>query len=309
MSVLLLTHRACLHHDPGPHHPECADRLRSVLKALDAGEFTDLIRGEAPLATTEQLSRVHPENYVSAILAIRPEPDEHVALDGDTVMSWGSAEAALRAAGAAVAAVDAVMTGEVLRAFCATRPPGHHCEPARPMGFCLFSNAVVAARHAQAAHGAARVAIVDFDVHHGNGSQACVETDGSIFYASSHQWPLYPGTGDVNEHGVGNILNVTLPPGSDGEAFRTAWTDRIIPAVEAFAPELLVISAGFDAHAADPLAQLRVREPDFAAVTEALCVLADRCCGGRIVSLLEGGYDLEALGRSAATHVRTLMRA
>jgi acetoin utilization deacetylase AcuC-like enzyme len=309
VSVLLLTHRACLHHDPGPHHPECPDRLRSVLTALDAGEFAELIRDQAPLATADQLTRVHPENYVSAILAIRPEPDDHVALDGDTVMSWGSAEAALRAAGAAVAAVDAVMKGDVLRAFCATRPPGHHCEPARPMGFCLFSNAVVAARHAQAEHGAARVAIVDFDVHHGNGSQACVETDGTIFYASSHQWPLYPGTGDVNEHGVGNVLNVTLPPGADGEAFRAAWTDRIIPAVEAFAPDLLVISAGFDAHAADPLAQLRVREADFAFVTEALCALADRCCGGKVVSLLEGGYDLEALGRSAATHVRALMRA
>ncbi|GGJ30979.1 histone deacetylase family protein [Neoroseomonas lacus] len=309
MSVLLLTHRACLHHDPGPHHPECPDRLRSVLKALDAGEFVDLIRDQAPLATVEQLTRVHPENYVSAILAIRPEPDETVALDGDTVMSWGSAEAALRAAGASIAAVDAVMKGEFRRAFCATRPPGHHCEPARPMGFCLFANAAIAARHAQAVHGARRVAIVDFDVHHGNGTQACFEADGSIFYGSSHQWPLYPGTGDAAEHGVGNILNVPLPPGADGEAFRAAWVDHIIPAVEAFAPDLLVISAGFDAHAADPLAQLRVREVDFAYLTEALCALADRCCEGRVVSMLEGGYDLEALGRSTAAHVRALMRA
>ncbi len=309
MSVLLLTHRACLHHDPGPHHPECPDRLRAVLKALDAGEFVDLIRDQAPLATVEQLQRVHPENYVSAILAIRPEPDETVALDGDTIMSWGSAEAALRAAGAGIAAVDAVMKGEFRRAFCATRPPGHHCEPAKPMGFCLFANAVVAARHAQAEHGARRVAIVDFDVHHGNGTQACVEADGSIFYGSSHQWPLYPGTGDVSEHGVGNILNVTLPPGADGEAFRAAWAEQIIPAVEAFAPDLLVISAGFDAHAADPLAQLRVREADFAYLTEALCAMAERCCEGRVVSLLEGGYDLDALGRSTAAHVRALMRA
>ncbi len=309
MSVLLLTHLACLHHDPGPHHPECPDRLRAVLKALDAGEFVDLIRDQAPLATMDQLTRVHPENYVSAILAIRPEPDDRVALDGDTVMSWGSAEAALRAAGAAVAGVDAVMKGEYTRAFCATRPPGHHCEPARPMGFCLFANAVIAARHAQAEHGAQRVAVVDFDVHHGNGTQACVETDASIFYASSHQWPLYPGTGDVSEHGVGNVLNVTLPPGADGTAFRAAWAESIIPAVEAFAPDLLIISAGFDAHAADPLAQLRVREADFAWLTEALCGVADRCCGGRIVSLLEGGYDLEALGRSTAMHVRALMRA
>lgn len=309
MSVLLLTHRACLHHDPGPHHPECPDRLRSVLTALDAGEFADLIRDQAPLATVEQLTRVHPENYVEAILAIRPEPDERVPLDGDTLMSWGSAEAALRAAGAAVAAVDAVMKGEFRRAFCATRPPGHHCEPGRPMGFCLFANAAIAARHAQAEHGAARVAVVDFDVHHGNGTQACFEADPSLFYASSHQWPLYPGTGDENERGVGNILNVTLPPGADGAAFRAAWSDQIIPVLEDFAPDLLVISAGFDAHAADPLAQLRVREADFAQVTEALCGVADRCCGGRVVSLLEGGYDLEALGRSTAAHVRALMRA
>jgi acetoin utilization deacetylase AcuC-like enzyme len=309
VSVLLLTHRACLHHDPGPHHPECPDRLRSVLTALDAGEFVDLIRDEAPLATEEQLARVHPENYIAAILGIRPEPDERVALDGDTLMSWGSAEAALRAAGAAVAAVDAVMKGEFTRAFCATRPPGHHCEPGRPMGFCLFANAAIAARHAQATHGAARVAVVDFDVHHGNGTQACFEADASVFYASSHQWPLYPGTGDVNERGVGNILNVTLPPGADGAAFRAAWVDSIIPALEDFAPDLLVISAGFDAHAADPLAQLRVREADFAFVTEALCGVADRHCGGRVVSLLEGGYDLEALGRSTAAHVRALMRA
>ena len=309
MSILLLTHRACLHHDPGPHHPECPDRLRSVLKALDAGEFVELVRDQAPLATVEQLTRVHPENYVSAILAIRPEPGETVALDGDTIMSWGSAEAALRAAGAGIAAVDAVMKGEFTRAFCATRPPGHHCEPAKPMGFCLFANAAIAARHAQAVHGAKRVAIVDFDVHHGNGTQACFEADGTIFYGSSHQWPLYPGTGDAAEHGVGNILNVPLPPGADGEAFRAAWVEHIIPAVEAFAPDLLVISAGFDAHAADPLAQLRVREADFAYLTEALCALADRCCAGRVVSLLEGGYDLEALGRSTAAHVRALMRA
>ena len=309
MSVLLLTHRACLHHDPGPHHPECPDRLRYVLKALDAGEFADLIRDQAPLATVEQLTRVHPQNYVDAILAIRPEPDEHVPLDGDTIMSWGSAEAALRSAGAAIAAVDAVMKGEFRRAFCATRPPGHHCEPARPMGFCLFANAAVAARHAQAAHGAKRVAVVDFDVHHGNGTQACFETDPTLFYASSHQWPLYPGTGDVSETGVGNILNVTLPPGADGAAFRDAWADQIIPALDAFAPDLLIISAGFDAHAADPLAQLRVREADFAWLTEALCGMADRQCQGRVVSVLEGGYDLDALGRSVAAHVRALMRA
>ncbi|GGC35819.1 acetoin utilization protein [Siccirubricoccus deserti] len=309
MSVLLLTHRACLLHDPGDYHPECPDRLRAVLKALDQEEFAGLIRGQTPEATLEQLCRVHPRQYVEAILGIRPGPGESVPLDGDTIMSHDSAEAALRAAGAAVAAVDAVMRGEVRRAFCAVRPPGHHAEPSRPMGFCLFSNAVVAARHAQATHGVARVAIVDFDVHHGNGSQACVEADASILYASSHQWPLYPGTGDARERGAGNVFNAPLPPGADGEAFRAAWTSRLLPAVDAFAPELLVISAGFDAHARDPLAQLRVREPDFAWLTAELCAIAERHGQGRVVSLLEGGYDLEALATSTAAHVRALMRA
>ncbi|MBL6077036.1 histone deacetylase family protein [Belnapia sp. T18] len=308
MSVLLLTHRACLRHDPGDYHPECPDRLRAVLAGLEAEEFCDLIRAEAPEATVEQLERAHPRNYVDAILSIRPAEGESVALDADTVMSAGSAEAALRAAGAAVAAVDAVMRGEVRRAFCATRPPGHHAEPARPMGFCFFANAVIAARHAQVAHGAARVAIIDFDVHHGNGSQACVEADGTILYASSHQWPLYPGTGDRRERGVGNIFNVPLRPGADGAEFREAW-QALLPAIEGFQPDLLVISAGFDAHARDPLAQLRLRETDFAWVTEALCGLAGRRCGGRVVSLLEGGYDLDALAASTAAHVRVLMQA
>jgi acetoin utilization deacetylase AcuC-like enzyme len=309
MSVLLLTHRACLAHDPGDFHPECPDRLRAVLQALDCEEFSDLIRGQAPEATLEQLCRVHPRNYVEAILAIRPAVGDSVPLDGDTIMGHGSAEAALRAAGSGVAAVDAVCRGEVRRAFCATRPPGHHAEPARPMGFCFFSNAVVAARHAQAAHGLARVAILDFDVHHGNGSQACVEGDASILYASSHQWPLYPGTGDARERGVGNVFNAPLRPGADGAAFRAAWAETLLPAVEAFAPELLVVSAGFDAHARDPLAQLRVREPDFAWLTAELCGIAERHAGGRVVSLLEGGYDLEALALSVAAHVRALMRA
>jgi acetoin utilization deacetylase AcuC-like enzyme len=308
MSVLLLSHRACLRHEPGEYHPECPDRLRAVLAALEAEEFSHLIRAEAPEATVEQLERVHPPHYVEAILGIRPAPGESVALDADTVMSAGSAEAALRAAGAATAAVDAVMRGEVRRAFCATRPPGHHAEPARPMGFCFFANAVVAARHAQAAHGAERVAIIDFDVHHGNGSQACVETDGTILYASSHQWPLYPGTGDRRERGMGNIFNATLRPGADGAEFREAW-EGLLPAIEGFDPDLLVISAGFDAHARDPLAQLRLREADFTWVTEALCAIAERRCGGRVVSLLEGGYDIDALASSTAAHVRALMRA
>jgi len=309
VSTLLVSHRACLGHDPGEEHPECPDRLRAVLRAFDTEEFAELLREEAPVATPEQLCRVHPTGYVDAILGIRPAEGERVALDGDTLMSAGSAEAALRAAGAGVAAVDAVMRGEVRRAFCAVRPPGHHAEPGRPMGFCLFANAVIAARHAQAAHGAGRVAIVDFDVHHGNGSQACVEADASILYASSHQSPCYPGTGEAAERGVGNVFNAPLPPGADGARFRAAWSYPLLPAIEAFAPELIVISAGFDAHARDPLAQLRVREADFAWLTEALCALAERHAKGRVVSLLEGGYDLEALAASAAAHLRVLMRA
>jgi acetoin utilization deacetylase AcuC-like enzyme len=310
MGTLLLTHRACLGHDMGEFHPECPDRLRAVLRALDRREFTDLVREhEAPPATAEQLCRAHPRNYVDAILSVRPGPGETVPLDADTSMGHGSAEAALRAAGAAVAAVDAVFRGEVRRAFCATRPPGHHAEPARPMGFCFFANAVVAARHAQAEHGVARVAILDFDVHHGNGSQACVERDPSILFASSHQFPCYPGTGDARERGVGNVFNAPLRPGADGAAFRAAWENTLLPAVDAFAPGLIVVSAGFDAHARDPLAQLRVREADFAWLTEELCAIAERHCGGRVVSLLEGGYDLDALASSAAAHVRALMRS
>jgi acetoin utilization deacetylase AcuC-like enzyme len=310
MSTLLLTHRACLAHDPGDYHPECPDRLRAVLKALDQEEFAELIREtEAPQATVEQLCRAHPRHYVEAILSVRPDPGESVQIDADTAMSHGSAEAALRAAGATVAAVDAVMRGEVRRAFCAVRPPGHHAEPSRPMGFCLFSNAVVAARHAQATHGVKRVAICDFDVHHGNGSQACVERDASILFASTHQSPLYPGTGAATERGVGNVFNMPLPPGTDGATFREAWEVALLPAVEAFGPDLVVVSAGFDAHARDPLAQLRLREADFAWVTERLCALAETHCRGRVVSTLEGGYDLEALAASAAAHVRALMRA
>lgn len=309
MTVLLYTHRACLQHDPGPHHPECPDRLRAVLRALETEEFSGLLRDEAPQATVDQLTRVHPARYVEAILGIRPEPDDSVALDADTVMNWASAEAALRAAGAAVAGVDAVCRGEVRHVFCATRPPGHHAEPARAMGFCFFANAAIAARHAQAAHCLRRVAVVDFDVHHGNGTQACVEADPTLFFASSHQSPCYPGTGAPEERGVGNVFNATLPPGADGAAFRAVWRDGLLPTLAAFGPELVIISAGFDAHARDPLAQLRLREADFAWLTTEICHVAERHCGGRLVSLLEGGYDLDALASSVAAHVRALMQA
>ena len=307
--TLLLTHPACLAHDTGEHHPERPDRLRAVLAALQDDAFASLARAEAPMATIEQLTRVHPAEIVEAILGVRPPPDELVMIDGDTVMSEGSAEAALRAAGAAVAAVDAVCGGIVDNAFAAVRPPGHHATPTVPGGFCLFNNVVIAARHAQAAYGLSRLAIVDFDVHHGNGTQAVAETDPSLFFGSTHQYPFYPGTGSARERGVdGNVVNMPLSAGSGSEPFRTAWADRILPALDAFAPELIIVSAGFDAHRRDPLAQLRLETEDFAWISRELLAIADRHTGGKLVSSLEGGYDLEALADASAAHVRVLMR-
>ncbi|MEJ0020821.1 MAG: histone deacetylase family protein [Acetobacteraceae bacterium] len=310
MPTALITHPACLAHDPGSYHPECPDRLRAVLAALETPEFADLLREPAPQATTEQLTRVHPAHYVEAILSIRPAEGELVQLDADTAMSAGSAEAALRAAGAAVAGVDAVMEGWARTAFAAVRPPGHHAEPGRPMGFCLFNSAAVAALHARTRWGIQRVAVVDFDVHHGNGTQAMFAADADLFYASSHQYPCYPGTGAASERGVAdNIVNAPLRPGTDSVTFRAAWSDTILPALDHFAPGLLIVSAGFDAHKADPLAQLRLETADFAWITRELLRIAANHCGGRLVSVLEGGYDLDALAASAAAHVRTLMLA
>jgi acetoin utilization deacetylase AcuC-like enzyme len=309
VATALITHPACLEHDTGPYHPETSERLRAVLAALEAPEFTDLIRESAPMATIEQLSRVHPRDYVEAILAIHPDLGEPVQIDGDTVMSAGSAEAAARAAGGACMAVDAVMEGWARAAFAAVRPPGHHAEPNKPMGFCLFNNAAVAAMHARVHWNVPRVAVVDFDVHHGNGTQAMFAADATLFYGSSHQHPCYPGTGEPWERGVAdNIINVPLRARDGGPAFRAAWADTIIPALDVFQPGLLIISAGFDAHIADPLAQLRVETVDYAWLTDQLVGVADRHCGGRVVSVLEGGYDLNALAAASAVHVRSLMR-
>ncbi len=309
MPVALFTHPACLAHDTGPGHPERPDRLRTVLRALEKAEFSALLREAAPRATREQLVRVHRPDHVDAILGIQPGEGELVPLDADTMMSAGSGEAALRAAGGAIAGVDAVQEGWAGAAFVAVRPPGHHAEPNCAMGFCLFNNAAVAAMHARVRWGIRRVAVLDFDVHHGNGTQAMFAAEPDLFYGSSHQQPCYPGTGHVHERGVaGNIVNAPLPPGADGTMFRHAWENTILPALEQFAPELLIVSAGFDGHRLDPLAELRLETTDFAWLTGRLGGLADRHCGGRIVSVLEGGYDLPALAASASAHVRELLR-
>ena len=311
MSTGLFTHLACLGHAPPPGHPESPDRLRAVLRGLEGEEFQYLRKFEAVPASREALARAHTPSHIESVLgrySARAREEGYVHLDPDTVMSPGSAEAALRAAGAVVQAVDAVMAGEIRNAFCAVRPPGHHAEKARAMGFCLFDNIAVGALHARSVYGLTRIAVVDFDVHHGNGTQDIFFDDSNLFYGSTHQVPLYPGTGDAAESGVaGNVVNAPLPPGADGAPFRAAFARAILPALDRFEPEFLLISAGFDAHRLDPLAQLRLDEADFAWATAELCTLAAKHCAGRVVSALEGGYDLGALARSAAAHVRALM--
>ncbi len=309
MTVVLFTHLACLAHEPGAGHPECPDRLRAVLAALDHPDFAGLRREEAPQASLEQLALAHPADYIAQVLAIQPSPGDIVRLDADTVMSGGSAEAARRATGGACAAVDLVMAGQAGSAFVAVRPPGHHAEAAQAMGFCLFGSVAIAALHARARWDVRRIAIVDFDVHHGNGTQAMLQDDPQMFFASSHQSPCYPGTGAASETGVDrNVVNLPLSPGTGSAGFRQGWRDVILPALDRFGPELLLVSAGFDAHRADPLAQLELEADDFGWVTAALLDITHRHCRGRLVSVLEGGYDLDALALSAAAHVRALMQ-
>src|SRR5438270_257310 len=306
MTTLLYTHPDCLEHDPGPYHPESPERLRAILEALEAPEFARLERRAAPEAAIEDLARVHPRAFVERLLAAVPE-NGHRAIDADTILSPASGRAALRAAGAVTAAVDAVVAGEADNAFCAVRPPGHHAEPGRAMGFCLFNNIGVRALRAREVHGLSRVAVVDFDVHHGNSTQARFAENASLFYVSTHQFPLYPGTGAASETGVGNIVNVPLRPMSGSREFRLGISREVLPALDAFRPEMVLISAGFDAHKSDPLAQLLLDESDYTWVTERLLEIAGTHAGGRVVSALEGGYDLHALGASVAAHLRVLM--
>ena len=308
MSTLLLSHPACLNHVTPAGHPERADRLRAIEQALEDERFQMLAREQAPMAPQEIIALVHPLEYVEAIRSASPEQGM-VRLDADTSMSPGSFEAALRGAGGATHAVDEVMTGKAANAFVAVRPPGHHAEIAKPMGFCLFNNAAIAARYAQSKHGAERVAIVDFDVHHGNGSQDIFWADRSVMYCSTHEMPLYPGTGAIGERGeFDTIVNAPLRAGDGGDVFREAMETVIFPRLRAFKPDLLVISAGFDAHTRDPLANLNLVEADYTWVTQKLMDVAEESAKGRVVSVLEGGYDLQGLARSVAAHVTALMR-
>src|SRR5579863_7913009 len=307
MSTLLITHPDCLEHRTPPGHPERPERLRAVENALAAEKFQSLVRVQAPRASLETIALCHPMDYVTEVRDATPK-EGLIRLDADTSMSPGSFEAALRAVGGAVHAVDEVVGKKAANAFVATRPPGHHAETARPMGFCLFDNAAIAARHAQTRHGIARAAIVDFDVHHGNGSQEIFWADKTVMYCSTHQMPLYPGTGALGESGEHNtIVNAPLRPGDGGEAFRAAFESRVLPRLADFRPELIIISAGFDAHMRDPLANLNLVEDDFAWATRKIMDIADRSAGGRVVSLLEGGYDLQGLANSVAAHVTALM--
>jgi acetoin utilization deacetylase AcuC-like enzyme len=306
MSATLYTHPACLRHSAGPGHPESPARLQSVLAALDEPGFASLIRAEAPRATRDQLARVHVAALIENVFANAPEQG-FVRFDADTVMSPDSLEAALRAAGAVCAAVDAAIDGSATRAFCAVRPPGHPSTRTAAMGFCLFNNVAVGAAHAIAGHGIERVAIVDFDVHHGNGTQDIFWDDARVLYASSHQFPLYPGTGARSETGAGNIVNAPLPPRSGSAEFRAAFGQVVLPALRAFKPQFIIISAGFDAHRLDPLADLNLDADDYAWATRELVDIAIMFASGRVVSSLEGGYSLTALRESTIAHVAALM--
>ncbi|HVV42390.1 MAG TPA: histone deacetylase family protein [Nitrobacter sp.] len=309
MTTLLLTHPASLDHLTPPGHPERPDRIRAVDQVLAEDRFNTLVRGQAPEGSLDQVLLCHNEHYVEELRHIAPK-EGLIYLDGDTSMSPGTWEAVMRGVGGAVAATDAVVSGAASNAFVATRPPGHHAESNKPMGFCFFDQAAIAARHAQRKHGIARVAVVDFDVHHGNGTQDIFWADPTVMYCSTHQMPLFPGTGASGERGEhDNIVNAPLSSGDGSARFRAAFDNLILPQLQKFAPELFIISAGFDAHRRDPLASLELDAADFGWVTRKLMDAADATAGGRIVSVLEGGYDLQGLRESVDAHVTALMGA
>ncbi|AHM03598.1 Acetylspermidine deacetylase, Deacetylase [Roseibacterium elongatum DSM 19469] len=307
MTTLLVTNMAGLSHQMPAGHPEQIARLEAVLAALSDPAFDALIRADAPPCTEDDLLLGHPPEHIAAVRAAMPEAGLS-SLDPDTHASPGTWDAALKGVGGCLMAVDAVLSGRATNAFVATRPPGHHAEKTRAMGFCFFGNAAIAARHALDRHGLSRVAVVDFDVHHGNGTQDILWDETRTLFISSHQMPLFPGTGSAGERGAsGNILNLPLPPNSGGPEMRAAYENRAFPALRAFQPELILVSAGFDAHRDDPLANLFWETEDFNWITRALLDLADELCGGRVVSTLEGGYDLSALATAVAGHVTELM--
>ncbi len=306
MSVLLVTHPSSHRHVTPAGHPERVARIEAIEHLLDTLPYADLPRIEAPAVTRAQLERAHDPAYLDMIEARAPETGL-VSLDPDTHMSPGTLEAARHAAGSVIAAVERVVAGDHAAAFCAVRPCGHHAEHDRAMGFCLYANVALGALHALEALGLSRVAVVDFDVHHGNGTQDIVQAEPRVFFASSHQYPLFPGTGAPHETGVGNVVNATLAPMSGGKEMRAAYESRVLPALDAFRPELVLISAGFDAHVNDPLANLNWLESDFAWVTERIAEAARAHAGGRIVSALEGGYDLKGLVGGLKAHLDVLM--
>jgi acetoin utilization deacetylase AcuC-like enzyme len=309
MPTLLIENPAGLNHVTPPGHPEQVARLEVVTQALAAPAFATLLRETAPLADEADLLLAHPQDYVDAVRAAIPGTGI-ASLDPDTHASPGSWDAALKGVGGMIAAVDAVLDGRARNAFVASRPPGHHAERTRAMGFCYFGNVAIGALHALERRGLTRVAVIDFDVHHGNGTQDILWDEPRTLFVSSHQMPLYPGTGAAAERGASNnILNLPLPPGSDGAHMRSIYASRVFPAVRAFAPDLILVSAGFDAHRADPLANLAWDGTDFAWLMREICTLADETCEGRVVSTLEGGYDLSALAASVAAHLTEMMEA
>lgn len=304
MSTLLIHHDDCLRHDPGARHPESPQRIKAVLSGLE--DIKGLQRLPAPLATSEQITRVHPDEFWAGLQAQEPQ-EGRIAIDPDTFINSGSIDATLRASGGLCFAIDQILGDKALRAFCAVRPPGHHAEPEQAMGFCLLNHVAIGALHALENPDINRVAIIDFDVHHGNGTQAVFEKNPNVMYVSSHQMPMYPGTGYIEEVGCGNILNIPLAPGDGSAAFRKVWSTLGLPAIHTFKPDLILISAGFDAHQRDPLAQLEVQDEDYRWITEEICELAKENSQGRVASILEGGYDMQALATAARAHVQGLI--